>query len=138
MKRINYSIVITVLMVFGITNACKDTFTEITPNGALDVAVLATAEGVDGLLIGAYSMLDGQASQGFGWQSATSGWVFASIRGLVANKGTDSGDQPDINPIQQYSETATNPYLNIKWRATSEGISRCNNVITVAAAALML
>ena len=96
-------------------NSCSEEFLEITPNGALDQSVLATYEGVDALLIGAYSMLDG-ISSAFGWEAATSGWVFGSIRGMEANKGTDSGDQPAINPIQQYSETSTNGYLNAKWR----------------------
>jgi hypothetical protein len=62
--------------------------------------------------------------------------VYGSIRGLEANKGTDSGDQPDINPIQTYTETATNPYLNVKWREVYEAISRCNAIINVTNAAL--
>ncbi len=112
-------------------DSCKEQFLEITPNGSLDQSVLATYDGVDGLLIGAYSMLDGVAA-GFGWQSATSGWVYGSIRAIEANKGTDAGDQPDINPIQTFSETATNPYLNVKWRAVYEGIARCNSTIVTA------
>ena len=67
-----------------------------------------------------------------GWEPTASNWVFGSIRGLEANKGTDSGDQPDINPIQTFSETATNPYLNYKWRACYEGIARCNSTIVTA------
>lgn len=116
-------------------DACQKSFLEITPNGLLDEAVLATYEGVDALLIGAYSMVDGVA-EGFGWESATSGWVFGSIRGMEANKGTDSGDAPSgINTIMTFSETSTNPYLNIKWRAIYEGISRCNSTISAAIAA---
>ncbi|MEA3461031.1 MAG: RagB/SusD family nutrient uptake outer membrane protein, partial [Bacteroidota bacterium] len=49
-----------------------------------------------------------------------------------ANKGTDSGDQPAINPLQTYSESATNSYLNNKWRALYEGIARCNSTILTA------
>ncbi len=90
-------------------HSCSEEFLEITPNGALDAQVLATYEGVDVLLIGAYSMIDGLANGAGGWESASSGWVFGSIRGMVANKGTDSGDQPDINPLQTFTETATNP-----------------------------
>ncbi|MDH5607881.1 MAG: RagB/SusD family nutrient uptake outer membrane protein, partial [Cyclobacteriaceae bacterium] len=124
------------MMVFVFTNACKETFLDVTPNGSLDAQVLATEDGVQGLLIGAYSMLDGVSGQGFGWESASSNWVFGSIRGGEANKGTDAGDQPDINPIQNYSETASNPYLNVKWRSIYESISRCNQVILVAQTAL--
>ncbi|HYC86505.1 MAG TPA: RagB/SusD family nutrient uptake outer membrane protein, partial [Chryseosolibacter sp.] len=106
-----------------------------TPNGSLDASVLATAEGIDGLLIGAYSMLDGVSGQGFGWEAASSNWVYGSIRGMEANKGTDSGDQPDINPIQTFSENSTNPYLNVKWRSVYEAISRCNATLDVIAEA---
>ncbi len=105
---------------------------EITPNGLLDESVLATYEGVDGLLIGAYSMVDGVAFGAGGWESATSGWVYGCIRGMEANKGTDSGDPPDINPITTFSERATLPYLNSKWRAVYEGVSRCNSTIVTA------
>ncbi|MEM6344970.1 MAG: RagB/SusD family nutrient uptake outer membrane protein, partial [Bacteroidota bacterium] len=58
------------------------------------------------------------------------------IRGMEANKGTDSGDQPDINPIQNYTEASTNPYLNSKWRSLYESISRCNSVLLVTQRAL--
>ena len=132
MKKKNILLII-ILAVFVIVGACKESFLNITPNGALDQNVLATEAGINGLLIGAYSMLDGVAS-GYadGWQSTNSNWVWGDIRGMVANKGTDSGDQPDINPLQTYSEVATNPYLNWKWRVLYESISRCNNVIVVA------
>ncbi len=135
MKRIKILSVIVIIAGLMLTNSCKESFLEITPNGSLDKSVLATKDGVNGLLIGAYSMVDGVSSNGFGWQSASSGWVFGSIRGMEANKGTDSGDQPDINPLQTFSETASNPYLNVKWRACYEGISRCNSTITTAMAA---
>ena len=134
MKRIKILSAVTLILVFVMTNACKESFLEITPNGSLSESVLATYEGVDGLMIGAYSLMDGQAS-GFGWESATSGWVFGSIRGMESNKGTDSGDQPDINPLQTYSESPSNNYLNVKWRALYEGVSRCNATIVTAIAA---
>jgi starch-binding outer membrane protein, SusD/RagB family len=121
-------------IVFGallFLNACSEDFLEITPNGLLDNAVLASYDGVDALLTGAYSMLDG-VSGNFDWESATSGWLYSSIRAIESNKGSYSGDPPDINQIQNFSETATNPYLNIKWRAVYESISRCNSTLVSA------
>jgi hypothetical protein len=136
MKRLKILSAITIILVFVMTNACKESFLEITPKGALDESVLGTyAEGVDGLLIGAYSLLDGITAS-YGWEAATSGWVFGSIRGMEANKGTDSGDQPAINPLQRYSEAPTNSYLDIKWRALYDGIDRCNATIRTAGVAL--
>lgn len=130
MKK-NHILLVIIIAVLGIVGACKEDFLNITPNGALDASVLGNEKGIDALLVGAYSVLDG-IGVGYSWESAASNWVYGDIRGMVANKGTDSGDQPDINPIQSFSETATNPYLQTKWREVYEAISRCNNVIRVA------
>ena len=134
MKK-NHILILIIVAVLGIVGACKEDFLNITPNGSLDGSVLGNKDGVDALLIGAYSMLDGIGA-GWSWNSASSNWVYGDIRGLIANKGTDSGDQPDINPLQSYSETSTNPYLQGKWREVYEAVSRCNSVILVAATAL--
>jgi hypothetical protein len=115
--------------------SCKDEFLNVTPNGALDGSFFATKEGVNNLLIGAYAMVDGVSSNGFGWEAASSNWVFGSIRGLEANKGSDSGDQPAVNPIQTYTETPTNDYVRIKYGSLYEGISRCNEMLKVLATA---
>ncbi len=127
--------IIIFLVLFGIIGACNEDFLNIKPKGALDQGVLATEEGINALLIGAYSMLDG-VSASYGWESATSNWVYGDIRGMIANKGTDAGDQPDINPLQSYTESATNPYLNTKWREVYEAISRCNSTLIVINEAL--
>lgn len=134
MKKISIKFIMLGL-VLALPFSCKEDFLEITPNGSLDASILATKDGVNNLLIGAYSMIDGVSSNGFGWEAASSNWVYGSIRGLEANKGTDSGDQPDINPIQTYTETSTNPYLDIKWGSIYEGISRCNEMLKVLAVA---
>lgn len=123
------------VLVLALPFSCADDFLEITPNGALDANILATKEGVNNLLIGAYAMVDGVSSNGFGWEAASSNWVYGSIRGLEANKGTDTGDQPDINPIQTYTETSTNPYLGVKWGSVYDGISRVNQALKVLAIA---
>ncbi len=124
-----------ILIIFPLLFACREEFLEVTPNGVLDSSVLATKEGVDALLTGAYSMLDGVSSDGFGWEAANSNWVYGSIRGLDANKGTDAGDKSDLNPIAYYGETATNSYIRLKWGAVFEGISRCNEILKVLALA---
>jgi hypothetical protein len=135
MKK-KYNILLLILAIIGIMGSCKSDFLDIKPAGSLDATVLGTPQGLDALLVGAYSMLPGTKTWNWTWEAASSNWVYGSIRGLEANKGTDSGDQPDINPIQTYSETATNPYLNLRWRAIYEGVSRCNGLINVTNDAL--
>ncbi len=135
MRKFNIKAGLVLGLLLVLTNSCKDSFLEVTPNGALDQKVLATKDGVNALLIGAYAMIDGVSGNGFGWEAASSNWVYGSIRGLEANKGTDAGDQPDINPIQKFSETATNPYLSVKWGSIYDAIARVNQVLTVLAVA---
>jgi starch-binding outer membrane protein, SusD/RagB family len=137
MKK-KYILFILILAVFGLWNSCKSDYLTVAPTGSLDQGLLQTTSGLDALLVGAYSMVDGVSSNTSpdGWESTSSNWVYGSIRGMEANKGTDDGDQPDIQPIQQFNEDATNPYLNYKWREVYEAISRTNGVITVTNKAL--
>ncbi len=130
-----YTIFIMTLALMLSFSSCKQSFLDVKPAGSLDQSLLANEKGIEALLVGAYSMLDGMSWQ-FGWGSASTNWVYGSIRGMESNKGTDSGDQQDINPLQTFSETATNPYLNVKWRQVYESVSRCNSVIMVVEGAL--
>jgi starch-binding outer membrane protein, SusD/RagB family len=115
----------------GIISSCKKSFLDVKPKGTLNEFVLANDEGIDAILTGAYSMLDGVAEGVGGWESASSNWVFGSIRGLEANFGSGSGTQGDLLQIQNFSETPTHSYLEIKWKEIYEAVSRCNNVIMV-------
>jgi hypothetical protein len=88
MKRIWYRIILLTLVSL-LVNSCKKNFLDVKPTGSLNQFVLATDKGIDALLIGAYSMLDGVSSEVGGWESASSNWLYGSIRGMEANKGTD-------------------------------------------------
>jgi starch-binding outer membrane protein, SusD/RagB family len=134
MKK-KYIIFILILAVIGTWGSCKKDFLTVAPAGALDQSLLQNTKGLDALLVGAYSMIDDMSSQ-FGWESAGTNWVYGSIRGMEANKGTDTGDQQDINPLMNFNEQPNNPYLNVKWREVYEAISRCNSLIMVADKAL--
>ena len=59
MKKLKFLSVFAVITGLLLMNSCSEEFLEITPNGSLDQSVLATYDGVDALLIGAYSLLDG-------------------------------------------------------------------------------
>ncbi|HLL42068.1 MAG TPA: RagB/SusD family nutrient uptake outer membrane protein, partial [Segetibacter sp.] len=123
------SVAVTAYVLFS----CKKSFLERQPYGALDTVVLANKNGLESLLIGAYSLLDGyQNTNGVGgWESAASNWVYGSIVGGDAHKGSNAGDQPDITPIEQYNPSPTNNYFNVKWRAVYEGVTRANIVLKI-------
>ena len=112
-------------------DSCKKSFLEVRTAGELNDYVLANESGIEWLLVGAYSMLPGDKTFYWMWEAASSNWMFGSVRGMEANKGSDSGDQGDIGTIQCFNETPDMSWLNPRWRAIYEGVSRCNNAIRV-------
>ena len=114
--------------------SCRKNFLEKNPLGALDENVLANKKGVEGLLIGAYSLLDGYGAGG-NWDASGSNWVYGSVVGGDAHKGSDAGDQQDINPMERYESGATNGYYNDKWKTVYEGVTRANNTLKIMAKA---
>jgi len=131
---------VAVIISFFTNNSCRKSFLDFPSSGELNEITLANETGINGLLVGAYSMLDGVSKEIGSWQSASSNWLFGSIRGMEANKGTDAGDSGDYNGIQNFSESASNDYslisLNIKWMEVYEAVSRCNSAIIVINKAL--
>lgn len=113
--------------------ACKEEFLERAPLGSLDQGNLSTPAGVRGLLIGAYSLLDGFGGQGGGFATAASNWVFGGVASDDAYKGSDPGDQADIVSIETYSANSANPYFNSKWRHLYDAIQRSNEVLRIMA-----
>jgi len=112
--------------------ACKKNFLEKAPLGTLDETTLANKAGVDGLLIGAYSQLNGFGGANGGFYSTPSNWAFGGIASDDAYKGSDAGDQSvEANPIENYTVTPSNYPVSSKWAATYDGIVRCNSVIRV-------
>ncbi len=121
-----------VALAFG-SNACKDSFLEQPALGALSDAQLNTKAGVQNLLIGAYAALDGNGvGAASAWDAAPDNWIYGSIAGGDAKKGSDGADQPGINSIMIYSAGPSNGFFNSKWKAVYEGINRANTVLKLA------
>lgn len=118
---------------FALGTSCGDQFLTQKPLSTLDPKyVVGDAQGVEGLLVGAYSLLDGFATgvgDGAAFKAAGSNWTFGSIAGAEATKGSDATDQPSINDIQSFSVTANNEYVRIKWQSLYAGISAANATI---------
>jgi hypothetical protein len=111
------------------TYSCKKLLDK-QPAGALLPTTLANKAGLDGLLIGAYSMLDGfTSSSGTGWESSISNWTYGGIASDDAYKGSNTTDQPLAVPIENHSIDASSEYLNEKWVANMTAIQRANDAI---------
>ena len=113
--------------------ACKKAF----GSGAhrfIPETTLANPKGVQGLLIGAYSLLDGNGGAGTGpgaWATASDNWVYGGVVSDDAHKGSDPGDQADILSLEQYKSNPSNGYLDSKWSWAYDGIQRANEVLRV-------
>jgi hypothetical protein len=131
-KRLKILLVPMALIAFY---ACKRSFLDVSPQGVLDEPTLASEKGANKLLLAAYAMLDGHdggLNLGGEWGSGASNFLYGSIGGGEANKGSDPNDQgPNMNPVQRHEATGVNGALNDRWRSLYEGVKRTNTVIEV-------
>jgi starch-binding outer membrane protein, SusD/RagB family len=113
--------------------ACSDDFLNVKPLGVLDQASLQNKIGVNLLLVGAYSMIDGvQTNVGSAfsdWQGSADNWVYGEVTADGAVKGSDSNDQPEIALIESYNTTPALIHFRGKWRAVYDGAARSNDVL---------
>ena len=116
----------------GINFSCTDNFFEIEPQGAASLTSLSNKNGVNALLIGTYSLLDGVGAGNTGRQSTISNYVFGGITSGDAVKGTDIGDQPEQEYIEQFNWLSDNTYFLGKWQHTYDGVARANETILLA------
>lgn len=113
------------LVVFA---SCSDAFTEKAAIGALSDESLANAKGVDLLLIGAYSALDGNTIGGNEIWGGANGWVNESVTDN-AHKGSTDSDNTDAYNLEIFNWTASNPNLLGSWKSLYSGANRANAVI---------
>ena len=133
MKKLNYKAITLASLVFLTASySCKKVLDK-SPAGVLLGSTLANKAGVDGLLIGAYSILDGYYSgqPQTAWGSGVSNWVYGGVSADDAYKGSTTDDQtPDLPPLEKHTGlSANNSYLESKWQVNYAGIQRANNVI---------
>ena len=112
--------------------SCSDEFLQVAPTDSLADAQVSTKAGIDGLLIGTYSALNGVFGNRF---EGPNHWATGSVVGGEANKGTDAGDYSSLNPIQRFEASPVDPNndFNNLWRGRYEGVSRANKVLSAIA-----
>ena len=125
--------VIILTLLVGLSFSCSESFFDLKPQGRASLDQLSTKNGINALLIGAYSLLDGVGAGNTGRQSTISNYVFGGISSDDAVKGTDAGDQPEQSFIEQYNWLSDNTYFLGKWWHSYDGVARCNEVIQIIA-----
>ncbi len=123
--KITKKIVVTTFAVLAFAVSCEDSFLEVTPTASITDAQLTTKAGLEGMLIGGYSMLPGRG----GFYAGATNWLWGGILGGDANKGTNAGDQSQVNEIQAYNPLPTNGSVQEKYQTVYEGIARVNALL---------
>lgn len=134
MKRLYYKYIITgFIATMMVSYGCKKTFLEREPVGTLSESVLLNKAGVDGLLIGAYSLLDGVGANDTGdpYYSSSTNWVLSDVASDDSHKGSEYGDISDYQLIEAYKETPVTQPMNETWVAIYAGVQRANDVLRV-------
>lgn len=134
LKNLSGSILLS-LLVAVVLLACKDDFFEKPPYGAASEYTLRTRRGVDVLLIGAYSALDGFVGWEFGspWNSAASNWVYGNVASDDAYTGSGVDCYNEIMSVEQYMVVPYNDAVRAKWGVVYEGAARANTVLRILA-----
>lgn len=119
--------------------ACSDDFFEELPPGAAMAEQFYNEKGIDYLLVGAYSLLDGMGATTDGGSrssdgefyigSAGSNWLFGDVRGGDAAKASNDYDQASAGLIERHEIGTTSGLVIAKWITCFDGVSRCNNVL---------
>ena len=130
-NKIKY-LILGLFLLISISYSCKKDFLNIPPVGSLNPSILATQEGVEGLLVGAYATLDGYPGNGDGgWGGAVSNWTFGSIAADDAYKGSTPDDQGPVVPIETWATLPNNGYVSGKWQNCYYGVQRANDVLRI-------
>ncbi|OZI09359.1 RagB/SusD family nutrient uptake outer membrane protein [Siphonobacter sp. BAB-5385] len=130
MKTIRYIQVTAVLAACLTTFSCNNTFLDQPALGAINDTQLTSKAGVNTLLTGAYAVLDGiTTTDQSAWEVAPGNWIYGSVSGGDAHKGSDGADQGSMNDLMTYTQNPSNGFFNSKWRAGYEGVNRANTTL---------
>jgi len=113
-------------------SSCGDDFLKIDPTGAVSEGTLTNDQGIDFVLTGAYSSLNGMFSNAWSHPgNSIANPIIGDVMGGDAYKGSDTTDQPDWLALEIYSFNGSNPYIKDKWTAVYEAVKRANLIISM-------
>lgn len=132
MKKLFRRILPVTVLLSIIIYACNKQL-NLQPQGSLLASNVNNNSGVQGLLIGAYTLLSGEnvPGQNLGNGSAASNYVYGSEAADDSYKGSSPSDQPAAIPILTWSlaQASTSTYLDQRWVVLYTGVQRANDVI---------
>lgn len=127
MKKIkSHKLILIFTLLFGIS--CTDEFLTKNPEGVVFEENLANPDGIESLLIGAYSNLD------LWWGNH---WIFSDVYTDDAYKGSTLHDLYLITELETYRQRPNDDYvIHDTWKTIFDAISRCNDVLRISKVAL--
>jgi starch-binding outer membrane protein, SusD/RagB family len=121
--------------------SCKKSFLERPPEASFNEATLANSKGVNSVLIGTYSALDGWTDNGWGnaagnpWPTSGSNWIWGSVTSDDAMPGSQFNDQIPVERMNRYQFQPDDAYFRAKFQAIYWGIGRANSTLKLLAKA---
>ena len=132
MKRIHNIILLACAVFLG---SCGKGFLDKNPQGELVQEQIETPAGVEGMLTGAYGLVNGNVNGTWGnYASAPSQWLFGEVGSDDAHKGSNNGDQPNMNQVELHDVSTANDNTEVMWNRYYEGVARCNNTLRLLTA----
>ncbi|HVV55560.1 MAG TPA: RagB/SusD family nutrient uptake outer membrane protein [Mucilaginibacter sp.] len=103
----------------------------ITPVDSLVSSTPHTKTGVENLLVNGYGLLDGTyvGQPTAVWATGTDNWLYGSVDGGDALRGSNLTDQTDATSLDHYEADATNNWLGPKWDVNMLGLRYANATI---------
>ena len=129
MKRILIYFSASTLLLFS--NSCQKDFLKEVPVAELSPDQILQSKNVEGVIIAAYSILNGQYDDASSaYNSPASNWSFGDVVSDDAYKGGGgTGDQNGIHLMEIFQTNPTIVDINKKWLALYEGVKRANLAI---------
>ena len=111
--------------------ACSKDFIQKDPYGVLTDQQILKSENLEGLIISAYSILNGQMDEGSNaYNSPASNWSFGDVTSDDMYKGGGgTGDQNQIHLMEIFNITPDIYDIERKWLALYEGVRRSNQAL---------
>jgi hypothetical protein len=128
MKKL--SIIMATCFLIAMSYSCSDSFLDKAPQGSAFENSFYNETGINALLTGAYSMVEGSALWTVSWGASITNWTYGSVASDDAGKGSYIGDQIPVNEIERWEMSTTNNYPADKWILNiGMGVNRCNIVL---------
>ncbi len=120
-----------IFLLLLILSSCSSDFLEKDPYGQLTEDQILEEENLESLIIGAYSVLNGQIDEGSNaFNSPASNWSFGDVVSDDAYKGGGgTGDQNNVHLMEIFNTNPAVVDIERKWKALYEGVRRANHVL---------